>query len=649
MPTATADACIAVAANITVTLTGGGAAQGLALGGDAGSTTLRIVGTAAAPAALVLNGPVEVADASAIVLTSDGSSGDATFDAGANAISNDGSITAAAGDGGSRALAGSLTNTGTVAIEQATSFAGTWLNEGTLTLDGATLTVAGGSFTNGNGGSLAGAGTLALEESALTHAAGTIGADTDVVLSDSDLAIAGGNPAAFRWQGDGDLAGSLVPGQSVDVEATADDAVLRPLAGSANGGMIVLTSSGGAAVVDAGTETFVNSGTLVSTGAAGTRTVRGNLTNTGTVKVMADLRFDHPGNGSWINSGTIEISDLKRLFVLDGETFRAGRIVQTGPDRDPFKKGIVDLTNADLVLTGASGGAFTWHGTGDLTGNVAKGQRITVEGTPASPAVLTAAAGFTNSGAIALTARGGDAEATISMPGRTLVNKGELRAGYGPDGGGRTLVGNVSNRKTVVLELGLTVAGTYTQTAVATFLPFFWEPTAWGSLTASGGATLAGKIKFFRGIPAPGAGVFVPTPGSAFPVIDAPTVSGTFSTLLTPKVSSSDYFTPTYSPTQVVAVVKRVRIVPTPSSGPGGTVLSLDASEFPPGVTVRVKFTDKAKATTAPVDVVTDANGTFALPFTIPSGAAVGKGTFTATIVGGPFKGISAKSIYTVT
>src|SRR5439155_13627096 len=112
------------------------------------------------------------------------------------------------------------------------------------------------------------------------------------------------------------------------------------------------------------------------------------------------------------------------------------------------------LKNSGLNVGAGSAGAasFTMTGAGTLSGDVAPGQSVLVQGSSSGGvATVTAAAGFTNAGTITLQSINSGWESDLTVTSGTLTNAGTLNANAG-NGGARVLSGNLTNNGTVRVQ-----------------------------------------------------------------------------------------------------------------------------------------------------------------------------------------------------
>ncbi|HXB65228.1 MAG TPA: Ig-like domain repeat protein, partial [Solirubrobacteraceae bacterium] len=120
--------------------------------------------------------------------------------------------------------------------------------------------------------------------------------------------------------------------------------------------------------------------------------------------------------------------------------------------------------SSKLNLTGATAsGTFVFRGAGTLTGSVATGQSLVLQGAGCvGGAYVTAPAGFTNAGSIELTNVRGtcvDSQPAQLEWSGTLTNTGTLTTAFGSAGGSRTLNGSLTNKGTVNIKSGTAFDG----------------------------------------------------------------------------------------------------------------------------------------------------------------------------------------------
>jgi len=413
-------------------------------------------------------------------------------------LTNTGKITSNFGAaGGSRALDGNLTNSGTVNIESETSFGGSgalFTNKKALTVSDEAVfyTTSGQTFTDATGGSVTttSGGSLDFYDTTFNVGAGSPGAAPVLLENSSKLNLTGATAAGtFVFRGSGDtMTGSVAAGQSVVLQSVGcvGGAYVTAAAGFTNAGSIELTNVEGTCAESEPTSlswsgTLTNTGTLTTAfgSAGGTRSLDGNVTNSGTVNIDSDTSFE--GSGSvFSNKKTVTVADEAKLSTTGGQTFTdatGGSLTTTSGSLNfqdttfnvgagsPGTAPVLLEESSKLNLTGATAaGTFVFRGSGDtMTGSVAAGQSVVLQSVGCySGTYVTATAGFTNAGSIELTnVRGtcaGSQPAQLSWSG-TLTNSGTLTSSFGSAGGTRTLNGNLTNSGAVNINANTSFDG----------------------------------------------------------------------------------------------------------------------------------------------------------------------------------------------
>jgi hypothetical protein len=423
----------------------------------------------------------------------DGCGDNATLAIPAGTLTNSGKIVSEPVHGGTRTLQGSIANPGTLAINANTAYNGasaTLTNHGALNVaEGIQLTVSNkGSVVNSGGGKItAGTGGDVFNgsETSFTEGAGTTSGAKPVIVDDGKLTYAaGGGASVIALRGVDTLVGSLVAGQSLSVESTCSENVTVTASESfTNAGTITLTNADGCSdnatlIVSAGTLT--NSGKIVTEPAiGGTRTLQGNITNTGTLSIKANTAYS--GAGALLtNEGAVDLAEAIQLTVSNSGAFTNG----TGGSIAPVGSGNVFLDSGTtftegagttsgvtpvfvddgtLDYTGSGASTIALRGSDTLEGNVASGQVLTVESTCSENATATATASFSNAGQITLTNGDGCGNnATLAISAGTLTNTGKIIT-EPAIAGTRTLQGNITNKGTLAIKTNTTYSGSGAQ------------------------------------------------------------------------------------------------------------------------------------------------------------------------------------------
>ncbi len=202
---------------------------------------------------------------------------------------------------------------------------------------------------------------------------------------------------------------------------------------------------------------ITNAGTLTSElDNGGNRTIEGNLTNTGTLQINTNT--EDIGKATLTNEGTVNLATEKSLHLSSKTAFvngAGGKIAATGSGtvlltgtETSFTEGAgttsgtqpVILEDSALSYTGAGSSFIKIRGTSTLSGNLASGQSLSIESTSGKNAEVTAAASFTNAGAITLTNgdSAGNSDTFVVTSPSTLTNSGSITTQLA-NGGSRTI------------------------------------------------------------------------------------------------------------------------------------------------------------------------------------------------------------------
>jgi hypothetical protein len=641
-------------------------------GSLAGSQSLSIQSTCGENA--VTTAAASFTNAGSITLTNgDGCGDNATLTVSAGTLTNSGKIVTEVPAGGTRTIQGNLTNTGTLSINASTSYNGTsalLTNEGALNVaEGKTLTVSEkGSVTNGTGGSIVGTGGayVAVEkEGSFTEGAGTTSGTKPVIIDDGALTYTGSGKSLIALHGESStLRGSLAGSQSLLIESTCGEHAKTTASESfTNAGTITLTNGDGCgnnATLTVSLGTLTNSGKIVTeVPAGGTRTIQGNLTNTGTLSIKSNTAYN--GTGAILtNKGAINIAEGTQLAVTGGGvvTNGSGQIFAPGSASFSQSGGTFNEDAGETIgtepvilddLTLNYGGTSTEHGSGriglrgtsTLSGTVRSHEILAIESTCSENAVTSAAASFTNSGKIELTNGDGCGNnATLNMKGGTLTNTGTLNAAK-PHGGTRAFEGSLTNSGTVVIAAGVTlqVSGNFTQQSTGNFKTRIASASSFGSMSVKGTATIAGTLLMLEVSP------FKASAGQQYAILSGSSLTGTFATETGDQVNSTGlYYQPTYSATGVTLVVTQATLVASSTEGAPGSIVTLSGSGYLPGDTITPTFTDHSGVKTTFPSTTTNGSGEFSTEITIPTTAALHGGTIeitstdTGVHISSPFK-----------
>jgi hypothetical protein len=496
LPTSGEEACITLNGTYTVTMTQGEAVtlKTLTVGGSSGKQTLEVNGQCGTNAVLTTTSGLTTDAEGAVSLGAVSCGVSATL---VGPVANGGTLTSALGDGeGSRYLDGSLTNTGTLAIAYNTSFDAT---KAVLTNDGA-LTIANGthltlenesSAVNGSGGSIAGGTSgylLAPPKTAFTEGAGTTSGTEPVLIKEGALSYTGSGASTIAIRDLSTLSGSLAAGQTLNLQGECgENTRVEASASFTNAGTITLGSGscGAFETLETLSGTLTNTGTITSAAAdkEGNRYLGGNLTNKGTITVDYPATFEgsytkHEGKeGTLLNEGTINIEGVQ-LTVIAGNTVKneSGKIAATGSGLlllnpgTAFTEGAGTTSGTEPVLikegalsyTGSGASTIAIRQTSTLSGSLAAGQTLNLQGECGENTRVEASASFTNAGSITLGSGSCGAFETLETLSGTLTNTGTITAAVADGEGNRYLGGNLTNKGTITLDYPTTYEGSYT-------------------------------------------------------------------------------------------------------------------------------------------------------------------------------------------
>jgi hypothetical protein len=559
IPVSGEEACITLNGTYTVTMAQGEAVtlKSLTVGGTSGKQTLEVTGKCGTNAVLTTTSGLTTHADGAVSLGAVSCGVSVTL---VGPVANGGTLTSAVADGeGSRYLDGSLTNTGTLAIAYNTSFDATkavLTNDGVLTIaNGTHLTLENESAAvNGSGGSIAGGASgylLAPPKTAFTEGAGTTSGTEPVLIKEGALSYTGAGASTIAIRDTSTLSGSLAAGQTLNLQGECgENTRVEAAASYTNAGTITLGSGscGSFETLETLSGTLTNTGTITSAVAdkEGNRYLGGNLTNKGTITVDYPTTYEgsytkHEGKeGILTNEGTLNIEGMQ-LTVVGGNTVKneSGNISATGSGvlelepKTAFTEGAGTTSGTQPVLikegalsyTGAGASTIAIRDTSTLSGSLAAGQTLNLQGECGENTRVEAAASYTNAGTITLASGSCGSFETLETLSGTLTNTGTITSAVGDTEGNRYLGGNLTNKGTITLDYSTTYEGSYTS-----------DSSKEGTLTNEGTINIeavqltvpsGNTVKNESGkIAAAGAGLVLLEPGTAF-TEGAGTTSGT--------------------------------------------------------------------------------------------------------------------------
>jgi hypothetical protein len=496
LPASGEEACVTLNGTYTVTMTQGEAPtlKALTVGGTSGKQTLEVNGQCGTNAVLTTTSGLTTHADGAVSLGAVSCGASATL---AGPVANGGTLTSAVGDGeGSRYLNGSLTNTGTLAIAYNASFEA---SKAVLTNDGA-LTIANGthltlenesSAVNGAGGSIAGgtSGYLLVQpKTAFTEGAGTTSGTEPVLIKEGALSYTGSGASTIAIRDASTLSGNLAAGQTLNLQGECgEDTRVEASASFTNAGAITLGSGGCGSyeTLETLSGTLTNTGSITTAAAdkEGNRYLGGNLTNKGTITVNYPTTYEgsytkHEGKeGTLTNEGTVNIEGVQ-LTVVGGNTVKneSGKISATGSGllelepKTAFTEGAGTTSGTQPVLikegalsyTGSGASTIAIRETSTLSGNLAAGQTLNLQGECGEDTRVEASASYTNAGTITLESGTCGSYETLETLAGTLTNTGTITSAIGDAEGSRYLGGNLTNKGTITLDYATTYEGSYT-------------------------------------------------------------------------------------------------------------------------------------------------------------------------------------------
>jgi hypothetical protein len=478
VPSSTTAVCITTAGSYTVTVNDSEFAASLTVGAASGTQPELLLASQGGVESAYLQVAGDISNGATIDLSSQGAGAAETTTLNwAGTLINSGTLATDVGTSkGTRYLEGDIASSSAINISAPTvldQYNAQFDNAGALTVASTGSVDLNGpiDFTNDTGGSISNSGTFTAEgDSLFTQGAGTV-SGTAVVINNATLIDAGTGAGGFQMEGSDTLVGNVASGQTLTLAGvTGTTAVTVTAPGSfTNAGTIVLTDVGKTNQSSEYAD-LEWSGTLTNTGTLSLqpgvvsdyRYLYGNLHNQGTVTVSSPLA-EYQSYGS---DGAL-LTNSKTFTVASGGVFTAnyadvvnsgGSINDTGNFvlvNGVFEEGAGKTTGNAVNLTSSStldfigGGAskFVFTQSGELVGNIASGQFVTVAGvTATNDTYVTAPGSFTNAGTITLTTQGATSGsnqvAELSWSG-TLTNSGSITATKGTTGGARYLEGQV--------------------------------------------------------------------------------------------------------------------------------------------------------------------------------------------------------------
>jgi fibronectin-binding autotransporter adhesin len=566
-----------------------------------------------------------------------GSNGQSVTLTSSGTLTNTGTLTTEHDQGGTRFLKGDVVNKGTIDIDDQTDFNGTegvLTNEGPLNLgEGDQLAVSGeGSVINGAGGQINATGTANVfmeGKTSFTEGAGTTSGTLPVIVESGALHYTGTGSSTIAQRNTGNtLSGNLASDQTLSIQNNTNQTAASTAGASfTNAGKIILTDATG--TNGQNVTLAISSGTLTNTGTittevnqGGGRFLQGNITNKGGTIAIDESTDYNAAKALLTNEGQIDIAE-KRVLAVSGEgsviNGTGGKITASGTGTNAgllFLEGHSDFTEGTGTTSTTKGtlpvvietGTLTYTGSGKSviamrnTGNTLVGapesskQTLSIQNNTNQTASVSTAASFTNKGVIILTdgpsTNGQSVSLVVAAGAGTLTNKGTVTIEH-VDGGSRTIQGSIVNEKTLSITAPATlgVTGTYTQGKTGTFKTEVAGSGDNGVLSVTGAASLGGTLAVGQ------TKTFKAKAGETFSVLSSPTVTGTFAKESGDEIGKGSglYYKAAYTATAVSLHVTQATASLSSASGPALSKVTVSGTEWVPGDTIKLTFTDHKK------------------------------------------------------
>ena len=344
------------------------------------------------------------------------------------------------------------------------------------------------TFTQ-SGGTLDIEGDLNLYDMAFNYEGGTILGTPLLRDCTLDIDPAATGPASFLLIGmSSQLTSDIHAGQSLLIQgnATGASARLTSAGGFNNAGTITMESAGAGYScyldVTSGTLTNTPTGTInVNQGTGGSRYIRANLSNDGTININANTNFSK-SSGVYTNNGQFNIAAGK-MFSISGssQTFtQSGGTLDIEGDLNLYDmafnyeggtiQGTPLLRDCTLDIGPAATGPASFLLIGmsnQLTSDVHAGQSLLIQGnSTGASARLTSAGSFSNAGTITMESAGAGYSCYLDVISGTLTNAstGTINVNQG-SGGSRYIRSSLTNDGTVNINANTNISksgGVYT-------------------------------------------------------------------------------------------------------------------------------------------------------------------------------------------
>ncbi len=505
--------------------------------------------------------------------------------AAAATLTNTGSITTLAGNKeGSRYLVGNLINKGTLTTEWPTTFEGatsghesTLTNEGNIKLENVTLKVQPINTVINQSGEIAATGAGLLQEessSSFTEGNGKTSGTLPVLLKSDALTYTGSGASTITVRLTGTIAGNISSGQTLQLQSQCGENTVEKASGSyTNAGAITLTSigcGGYTALESAAAATLTNTGSITTLAGnkEGSRYLVGNLINKGTLTTEWPTTFEGATSGhesTLTNEGNIKLENVTlKVQPINTVINQSGEIAATGAgllqeeSSSSFTEAAgktsgnpVLLKSDALTYTGKGASTINFRGEGTLSGEIAKGQALILSSVCGTNTTVKASS-VKNSGTVKMTDESCGGFTDFALGSGVFTNDGKLYIEAGNHEGSREIEGELLNEKTLYLvNWTLHVKGPYTQGKKGTLEPYVTTNSEYGVLSATGAASLLGKLTLKQGK------TLSPPEGQTFEILKSATRTGEFTKVTGNKVKKSTLlFVPHYLTNGVKLIVE---------------------------------------------------------------------------------------------
>ena len=441
-------------------------------------------------------------------LTTTGSGSE--FTAGGNFINNK-SLSTTGGDG-----------------EVATISSASFTNNGTLTVGSGSKFSTGGSLKNFSGTTLTGG---------IYNLTGTLQfTGANIVTNAANITLTGTSSQIVNQLNANGLA-NFATNASTGNFTVAGGRALTTLGAFTNNGSLTMTGSG-SKFTAGGTATFTNNGTLTTTGSDTSEVATGTggiFTNKGTLTVGSGSKFSTGGSltnfsGTTLTGGIYNLSGMLQFTGANVVTNAANisligsssKIVDQTSTTDGLRNFAANSAAGSFSISGGRNFTTTSNFSNAGTLSIGTGSTFTTGG----PGNFTQTAGKTTDDGTLSTS------GMVSLTGGSLFGKGSIAGALQSSA---IITPGDSSTSTGVLA----VSKTYTQNSSGVLDISIGGTTAgtkYDQLNISGAANLKGtlNLSMING--------FIPTVGTTFEVLNAGSVTGTFSTVNGTAINGSEHF-----------------------------------------------------------------------------------------------------------